>query len=116
MLESRFDFLDIITFGVNRAGPDIPIRRAVIGYTTGRTAINFTRKPKEVKQFTDVHAKLVIGHNEEEMPVIFVGSHNFVGPTLHEIMLEVRDQEQRQCLLDYFESFWTKKQNTKEKA
>ena len=119
MLEDRFDFLDVITYGAEVFGPNLPIRRAVVGVGAGRHACRFPQLPKAMKKFTNLHSKMVIGfpkvtklvtyQTEYQLPNVFVGSHNFVGPTLYEIMLEVRDSDQRTVLLEYFESFWTTK-------
>jgi hypothetical protein len=105
-LVMSYDSLDVMTFGASDDAPRIKINRAVVGVTLGRTETRFPRHPGRIKLFQNVHSKLIIGYAEGQVPDVYIGSHNFVGPTLYELMLYVTDEKQSKALIDYFESFW----------
>jgi hypothetical protein len=117
-LERTYAFVDIMTYGASLGHARVPVRRAVVGLQNGRTSVDFAVRPEQVKLFTNVHAKMVIGYIPKDdrpefeayTPDVYVGSHNHVGTSLYELMVQV-SPAQATLLLDYFESFWRTQQN-----
>jgi hypothetical protein len=105
-LESTYDFIDLMSFGASPFACKVPVRRAIVGLG-GRTHCCFPVRPKKVKWFTNVHAKVVIGYKNETPLDVFVGSANFVAPTLYELMVQVKSHSQFKRILAFYESFWS---------
>lgn len=121
-LERTYDFLDIMSYGASVDSCNLPVRRAVIGLHAGRTTVKFRRKPEKVKLFTDVHAKIVIGLQKTKVlghdclrSSVYIGSHNFVAPTLYDLMVRL-DGLKANVVLEFYESFWTTNEKKKEKT
>lgn len=123
-LLKTYDFIDLMSFGASADCCRVPVRRAIVGLG-GRTDCKWFKKPKELKKFTDVHAKIVIGYKKQptkpsgrvyEFCDVFLGSHNFVAPTLHEIMIKVTDPWQKAAVLEFYESFWHSRSQPKQPA
>lgn len=108
-IETNYTFVDIMSFGASPDCCTIPVRRAVIGLANNRTHVRFFRSPRQLIMFNDIHAKIVIAYFNTAATScdVFVGSHNFVGPSLYEIMVQVA-AHQKPAIIAYYESFWTK--------
>jgi hypothetical protein len=111
-LEQNYAILDIMTYGASLDGPHLPIRRAVVGLHSGRTTVQFLRKPKESRLFTNIHSKVILAYEESNSVSsdVFIGSHNFVGTTLYDLMVQLHDK-QADAVREYFESFWRTRPN-----
>lgn len=111
-LEQSYRFVDIMTFGASKDCCRVPVRRAIVGLAKGRTGCQFHRAPEQMKCYNNVHSKIVLGYVHDgtiTQPDVYVGSLNFVAPTLYELMLRVTSFEQRWEIIRYYEAFWQTK-------